>query len=293
MYKNIGIIIKSHLDCKNDAVAKVLQVLESLGCLVHFEEHELAELPCASHCKIFTVHSILDALVTIGGDGTIIKAVRLYKDMQCPIITVHQGTVGFLAEIDLDEVGTVLPELLQGNGNTEERSLVHATVMDGDTEVFSEDALNEIVIAQGSIARLFDLDVEIDGDMLASYQADGLLIATPTGSTAYNLSAGGPIVHPALQASIVTPINPYSLTQKPVVIPAHKELVVKPHVSDKQQVYVTVDGQASFLLTKGNTLHVRKSLQHITFLRRKEDTFFHTLRTKLKWAESVNKTADS
>lgn len=289
MYKKIGIIIKSHLDCKNDAVAQVLTVLESLDCLVYFEEHDLAELPCAKHCTTFTVKSTLDALVTIGGDGTIIKAVRLYKDMQCPIITVHQGTVGFLAEIDLTEVATVLPVLLQGGGNNEPRSLITATVFKESKPVFTADALNEIVISQGSIARLFELDVEIDGDMLASYQADGLLIATPTGSTAYNLSAGGPIVHPTLQASIVTPINPYSLTQKPVVIPAHKELVVRPSISEQQQVYVTIDGQQSCLLSDGCTLHVRQSKKHITFLRRKEDTFFHTLRTKLKWAESVKK----
>lgn len=287
MYKRIGIVIKANSSTKNDAVAQILATLQSLGCTVFCEPNAQLNVPCLLHYPEFTITTQLDVLLTIGGDGTIIRAARDYAVMNCPLITIHQGTIGFLAEINIEDVPQILPLLLQGNGTLEQRSLLAATIVSNGTEFTLPSALNEVVISQGAIARLFDMHVEIDGDILANYQADGLLIATPTGSTAYNLSAGGPIVHPAMQATIVTPINPYSLSQKPIVIPAAKHLMITPTIQAEQEIYVTIDGQSSHSMQPGDILQVQLAPNWITFLRCKEDTFFHTLRTKLKWAERI------
>ncbi len=235
--------------------------------------------------------SAIDALVVVGGDGTILRTVRERRNFSVPLIAINRGSVGFLTEMPMDEVQVLLPALLTGNGIIEERSILSVEVWRGDACVFHNIALNEAAISQGTIARLLDLRTSVNNEALSTYHADGLIIATPTGSTAYSLAAGGPVVHPRLSAMILTPINPHSLTQKAIVIPG--ESVIETEILKKKDpfldasVSLTLDGQIYTQLEKHDVVRVRVYDETVKFLRRKQDTFFHTLRTKLRWGERI------
>lgn len=291
-YKRVGITVKSGLTYKNESVTKVIDILTSLGADIFIDPARCSDVECMGGFKPFTSEDAIDLLVVVGGDGTILRAIREMKTFSTPILSVNRGTVGFLAETELDEAEVIIPKLLMGEGEIEKRSILSVTAMRGSEEVFSGFALNEAVIAQGTIARLVDLRTRVNGEDLTSFHADGLIISTPTGSTAYSLAAGGPIVHPSLSATILTPINPHSFSQKPVVIPSHQEITVevmtKSNKFQDTEVVLTVDGQVYVPLQNGDTVKTCACGDTVQFLRRKQDTFFGTLRTKLKWGERVD-----
>ena len=292
-YKRVGITVKSGLSYKNEAVTKILSILDTLGAEVLIDEKRMSDVPKASTHKAFTDVKDIDLLLVIGGDGTILRAVRELKDFSTPIFSVNRGTVGFMAEAEFDEAETLLPKLLQGEGIVEERSIIMITAKRGDQELYSGFALNEAVIAQGTIARLVDLRATVNGEPLTTFNADGLIISTPTGSTAYSLAAGGPIVHPTLNATILTPINPHSFSQKPVVIPSSYEVSIEVLAETNKfkdtEVVLTLDGQMYVPLQNGDVVRCCGCEQTVKFLRRRQDTFFGTLRKKLKWGEGVER----
>jgi len=246
---------------------------------------------CSSNLEKMDQIEDLDLLIVIGGDGTILRSVREMKDFSIPILSVNWGTVGFLSEIKLDEAEELIPLLLTGGAVIEERGILDVVAKRDGQELFSGHALNEAVIAQGTIARLVDLRTKVNDEELTTFNADGLIISTPTGSTAYSLAAGGPVVYPTLKAMILTPINPYSFGQKPIVIPGDAvveiEVLTKENKFQDTEVVLTVDGQVYVPLQRGDTVHAHVNSKTIKFLRRKQDTFFSTLRTKLKWGENA------
>lgn len=217
-------------------------------------------------------------------------------DFSVPILSVNRGTVGFLSELSLREVEGMIPHFLRGKGKVEERSLMDITATRGRKVLWKGRVLNEAVISQGAISRLIDLKTSVNGDALATFHADGIIIATPTGSTAYSLAAGGPIVHPQLQATILTPINPHSFTQKPLVLPGDEEVEVtiltKPNKFGDIEVSLTLDGQTYVTLKRNDVVHATASKDTIKFLRRSEETYFTTLRSKLKWGERIKQEND-
>lgn len=289
-FKRIGVTVKSGLSYKNEAVEKVLRILDSLGAKVLIDENRMSDLPEARTHEAYEDSSDIDLLVVIGGDGTILRAVREIKDFSIPIFSVNRGTVGFLAEIELDEAEEIIPKVLNGEGVIEERSILTVTGMRDGKEFVSGFALNEAVIAQGTIARLVDLDVTVKNEVLTTFNADGLIVATPTGSTAYSLAAGGPIVYPTLNATILTPINPHSFGQKPIAIPSDFDVSIKVNAPTNKfrdtEVVLTMDGQKYVPLKDQDVIHCCGCDNTVKFLRRSEDTFFHTLRKKLHWGES-------
>jgi NAD+ kinase len=291
-YKRVGITVKSGLTYKNESVTKVIDILTGLGADIFIDPTRCSDVECMGGFKPYNSEDAIDLLVVIGGDGTILRAIRDMKTFSTPILSVNRGTVGFLAETELDEAEVIIPKLLTGEGEIEDRSVLSVTATRGSEEVFSGFALNEAVIAQGTIARLVDLRTQVNGEDLTSFHADGLIISTPTGSTAYSLAAGGPIVHPTLSATILTPINPHSFSQKPVVIPSHQEVTVevmtKSNKFQDTEVVLTVDGQVYVPLQNGDIVKACACGDTVQFLRRKQDTFFGTLRTKLKWGERVD-----
>jgi NAD+ kinase len=208
-----------------------------------------------------------------------------------PILSVNRGTLGFLAETALDEAETIIPKLLGGKGKIEKRSLLAVRAQRGKRILYSGYVLNEAVISQGAIARLIDLKTMVQGEHLTTFHADGVILATPTGSTAYSLAAGGPIVHPRLPCTIVTPINPHSFTQKPIVLPhdqsVHIEVMTKDNKFSDVRVSLTLDGQTYVTLKRGDVVSAALDGTTVKFLRRKEDTFYETLRNKLKWGEGL------
>lgn len=293
MYKRIGITVKSGISHKSEAVQTVIAILRKYGADIRIDAQRMGDLACAE--GLTAMHDMdgdIDLLIVIGGDGTILRTVREMRDFSIPILSINKGTVGFLSEIQLDEAGTLLPQLLRGDGVLEERSVLHVTAHRKNGEIFSGHALNEAVIAQGTIARLVSLTTFVNGEELTSFHADGLMLSSPTGSTAYSLAAGGPVVHPGIAAIILTPINPYSFSQKPLVIPGDATVRVDVHTKQNKfrdaEVVLTLDGQVCVPLQRNDSIHVHVPPQKIQFLRRKQDTFYRTLRAKLKWGERVD-----
>jgi len=289
-YSNIGLTVKSGFDHKDEAVSQVLKILRKEHCTVFVDTLRMADLRCAHGCLPLDPKQRIDLSIVIGGDGTVLRSIREMSDPTVPILSINRGTIGFLAEIELKEIDHVLPELLKGNGTFDERSLLKVEAHRGKKTFYSGIALNEAVIAQGTIARLIDLHTSVNGESLTIYHADGLIIATPTGSTAYSLAAGGPIVHPSFHSAIIlTPINPHSFSQKPIVLSgmSRVEVCVEMRVRKFADVDVnlTIDGQMYIPLQEGDCLRVTTAKQTIKFLRRKQDSFVATLRTKLKWGE--------
>ncbi len=291
-FKTVGLTIKSELSQKDASVSRVLAALQQEDINVLIDAKRMKGLQCTRDLGAMRGKKpAIDLLIVIGGDGTIFRAVRELGDCDIAILGINRGAIGFLSEVDFDEVETVLPQLLHGRGTLEERHLLSVEVFRGRKVVFRGRALNEAVIAQGAIARLLYLQTTVRGEALTTYRADGLIVATPTGSTAYSLSAGGPIVHPRLPAIILTPINPHSFTQKPIVLPGgdtvEVEVLQKENKFVDTEVSLTLDGQVYHPLRRFDRIIVKSDPHTVKFLRRKQDTFLRTLRTKLKWGESL------
>ncbi|MEQ1849375.1 MAG: NAD(+)/NADH kinase [Candidatus Peribacteraceae bacterium] len=289
-YKNIGITARSQMDGKDDAILHVIETIEREGGKALIDpERCTGALMKKRAC--YRSQKSLDALIVLGGDGTILRAVRERTNSSIPLMTINKGTLGFLAEMSLEEVTTMLPKFMRGYGKIEERRLLSISVKRGSKTIVSGNVLNEAVIAQGAISRLIDLETTVNGDPLTTFHADGVILATPTGSTAYSLAAGGPVVHPELPAMIVTPINPHSFTQKPIVLPSSSKLAImiqtKANKFGDVKVSLTLDGQTYVTLTRGDILHVTVAPEKVRFIRRPEETYFGTLRNKLKWGERL------
>lgn len=288
--KSIGLTVKLHMENKDAIVASVIRVLTALGMDVFVDEYTV-NVPSADGLRRIARVSDLDVLIAVGGDGTILRSIRELRPGAVPVIAINAGSVGFLSELPLSEMSSKLPSLLEGHGTVEHRTCLDADVIRGGKTVFSCTALNDVVISQGTISRLLDLQASIGGQFLATYHADGLIVSTPTGSTAYSLAAGGPVVHPVVSALILTPINPHSFTQKPIVIPGDSPIEVSITDSvmppfENATVGLTVDGQVYHALEQGDSIVVRTGAA-IHFLRGTSDAFYRALRTKLKWGEGI------
>lgn len=239
-------------------------------------------------CSRDELPSCSDLIVVLGGDGTLIgTAARVANaGLDVPILGVNFGSLGFLTEITLPELFPAMESVLNGTAQIESRMMLRAvTLRDGMT--FSDRlALNDVVITKGTLSRIIDLAVEIGDQPVMHVRADGLIIATPTGSTAYNLAAGGPIVHPAVDAVLVTPIAPHMLTNRPIVVRADSEIRVRPAAnSSYDELFVTLDGQTGHSLQANDVVVVQKAPLTVRLVRAETRTYFDVLREKLKWSE--------
>lgn len=225
----------------------------------------------------------LSFVVVLGGDGTLLSASRAVAKAGTPVLGVNLGSLGFLTDVRLEDLYSTLGEIDKGLCCWEPRSMVHCEVVRKDAPVAQFEALNDIVVGKGTISRLNHCDVYIDGVFVSGYQADSMIIATPTGSTAYSLAAGGPIMMPSVQALIVSPVSAHSLTHRPLVVPDSSkiELVVK---TGDEEAYLSVDGQMSMPMYDGDRVRCHKS-EHQVKLLRTHGSFFDVLRAKLKWGQ--------
>ena len=223
-------------------------------------------------------------MIVLGGDGTLLAAARAVAKANIPLLAVNLGSLGFLTEVKLEELYASI-EAVEKNGCTREsRSMVRCGVVRRGKEVEHFDALNDVVVSKRTIARMAEVDVHVNGEFVANYKADGVIISTPTGSTAYSLAAGGPVLEPGVEAIIITPISPHALTNRPLVLRDSSEvkLVVKGTTDD---TYLTVDGQTGMPLLEGDQIVCRKSEYRVQLVRLPGRTFFDVLRAKLKWGE--------
>lgn len=226
----------------------------------------------------------VDLLVVLGGDGTLLAAARLLDERAVPILAINLGSLGFLTEITLEEMFGVLEDALAGRQHTSRRQMLEAEVRRAGKAVAVYRALNDAVLHKAALSRMIDYAVEIDGAFVSLFRADGLIISTPTGSTAYSLAAGGPIVFPSLEAFLITPICPHMLSNRPLVVPDTARIEVRLK-SAEDSVYLTVDGQVGMELSEGDTVAVRKSERSVELVTSPHRNYFELLRNRLRWGE--------
>jgi len=225
----------------------------------------------------------LDLVVVFGGDGTLLSAVRATATMDAPLLGVNLGSLGFLTDVPLSSLFSMLNTIVQGKAPVEQRTLMRCELLRGDATLGSYLAFNDVVVNKTALARLNTYELFVDGAFVTNYRADGMIVATPTGSTAYSLSAGGPVVMPTVNAFVITPVAPHSLTHRPLVVPdtAVVEILLR---SDEEVAYLSMDGQPGLDLRDGDRVRCRRSEHKVSLFRTSTD-FFHVLRTKLKWGE--------
>ncbi len=226
-----------------------------------------------------------DLLVVMGGDGTLLSVARHYGHLGIPILGVNVGGLGFLTEISLDELYPSMEQVLAGNFEVEERLMLQATLIRQGEPCWGEVVVNDAVVNKGALARIVELTTWIDGEYLTNYRADGLIVASPTGSTAYTLSAGGPIVYPTLRHILLLPICPFTLSNRPIILP--ETVTVAVTLGDKvRDTYLTVDGQVGQALQAYDRVEIRAAPHHLKLVKSPRRSYFEILRTKLGWGEA-------
>ena len=286
--RRVGLVAKHKLDAAAGVLAELAGWLEARGVSPVFETDTaaLAGLPPGRPTSAAEdLPRASDLIVVLGGDGTLIgTAGRIAQaGVSVPILGVNFGSLGFLTEITLPELYDSLESVLEGEAEIDERMMLQARTMRDGTVVADRAVVNDAVITKGALSRIIDLSVSVGDELVMQVRADGLIVATPTGSSAYNLAAGGPIVHPSVDAVLLTPIAPHMLTNRPVVLPASSRLCVAPLMNGKEEVFVTFDGQSGHALETGDTIEITRSSRTVRLVRASQRTYFDVLRQKLKW----------
>jgi NAD+ kinase len=280
----IAIISKPQKPELVDLLPNLLRWLDDHGYTTVMDSNSAEYLGCPACPREDMPALDPELVIVLGGDGTLLSAARSFARTDTPILSANLGSLGFLTEVPLSELFKTLDAWREGSCTIDERSMMHAELIrDGQIHA-AWDALNDVVISKGAIARMGDYAIDLDGQMVASFRADGIIVSTPTGSTAYNLAANGPIVMGSVNAMIVTPICPHLLTIRPIVIPGDIEVrVTVSGIAD--QTYLTVDGQEAVELQLGDQLRCRRSKYRVRLVRLGEHGLFNVLKSKLKWGE--------
>jgi NAD+ kinase len=281
----VGLVAKPDAAEAQRVVLQLLDWFGTRGLTVVLEKETAGLAPAAavSSARKSDLPAQVDALVVLGGDGTLLSMARAVGDLGVPILGVNLGGLGFLTATTLEEMLPALEALLAGGMAVEERMMLGARLVRGGQTVSEHIALNDVVITKSAMSRIIDLAVSVDGRHATAYRADGLIISTPTGSTAYNLSVGGPILFPTLDAVVLTPIAPHTLSNRPIVLPGAQRIDVT--LRGDQEVMLTMDGQVGVHLRERDVIQVEKASARIRLLRFAQKDFFSVLRTKLKWGE--------
>ncbi|NTU42516.1 MAG: NAD(+) kinase [Nitrospirales bacterium] len=281
--KRIGIICKTAKDEPVVILRDLLPWLREKGLEVFLEADAASVLNMEGYSRS-RIPFLVDVIIVLGGDGTMLSVARLVGDKGVPILGINLGGLGFITEVNREEIFDAVEKLLAGSCSMEERIMLTTHIHRHGEMISDYVVLNDIVINKGALARIIELETSVNGSYVTSFRADGLIIATPTGSTAYSLSAGGPILYPTLNSILITPICPHTLTNRPIVLPDDMsiEIVLK---SESEDVFLTFDGQVGFSLRKGDIVTVRKAAFTTKLLIPCQRDYFHVLRTKLKWGE--------
>jgi NAD+ kinase len=282
--ETVGIISKPAVPAAADVVPRLLAWLEARGLRVRYDEGTAVYAGRTDGLQREEVPEGCDLLIVLGGDGTLLSAARAIGSRQIPLFAVNLGGLGFLTAITIDELYPELERALRGEHRIGRRKLLHAVVRRGDRVVSRYEALNDVVLTKAAIARIIDLDTYVDKQFVCAYKADGLIVSTPTGSTAYSLSAGGPIIFPSVPTICLTPICPHMLTYRPVLVAETSEVEVRCRGEDAS-VYLTIDGQIGEPLKKDDSVVCRSSEYALHLIRPPRMMFFDVLRQKLKWGE--------
>lgn len=279
----VGIVAKPGATEARDVILRLIEWLGGRGLTPVLEKETAALVPTASVACVGKpeLPAQVDLVVVLGGDGTLLSMARAVGDLGVPLLGVNLGGLGFLTATTLEEMVPALEALLAGRMAADERMMLTTRVVRNRQRLCEYAALNDVVITKAAVSRIIDLAVSVEGQHATEYRADGLIISTPTGSTAYSLSAGGPILFPTMDAIVLTPICSHTLTNRPIVLPGMHRVEVT--LLADQEVMVTVDGQVGVNLKQGDTVEVVKAAARIRLVRFPQKDFFSVLRTKLKW----------
>jgi len=269
--KRIGIVHKVTSGGATETAKLVRTFLQHRGVTVADDEDDAARTA--------------ELVVVLGGDGTLIHAARLLAGRPVPILGINMGSLGFMTEIPQSELYGALEQVLAGRALVSERMKLRVNLFRGASAeaVVDAEVLNDAVIGKGALAKMAELDLRCSGQWVATYKADGIIVATPTGSTAYSLAANGPIVFPTMKGLVITPISPHTLTQRPIVLPDDKEAEIL--LANESEVYLTLDGQKGLQLQRGDRVCVRAAPNRVLLVRNPRIDFFGILRAKLRWGE--------
>jgi NAD+ kinase len=286
-FRHVALIGKYHAQGSRSALEDIAQFLKTLGCEVAIEKdtanntglNQFQTLDAAgigAHC---------DLALVVGGDGTMLGIGRLLAQFGVPLVGINQGRLGFITDISFDDYQDTLKPMLRGEYVEERRWMMQGNVMRDGQCVFSATAMNDVVVNRGASAGMVELRVEVDGHFVANQRADGLIIASPTGSTAYALSAGGPLLHPSIGGWVLVPIAPHTLSNRPIVLPDAGEITIE--MVAGRDASANFDMQSLASLQHGDRITVRRSEHQMRFLHPKGWSYFDTLRKKLHWNEGV------
>jgi NAD+ kinase len=286
--RRVGVVIKPHQQDALTTICQLIKWLNERGIeLVGGPEVDRERIEHQTGCAIETVENerlgaSVDLMVVLGGDGTMIATARMLGDSEVPVLGINYGSLGYLAEFKVAEMFPALESILRGDFRLDNRVMLAAELTRGDKRMLHTRVLNDVVISKSALARIIELDSHLNGQFVNSFRADGLIVSTPTGSTAYNLSAGGPIIYPSMNAVVITPICPFTLSNRPIVVPddALIELSLK---TPDEEVALTLDGQVGFPLEAGDRVLIRKSRTTFNLIQPTNRNYFEVLRDKLRW----------
>jgi NAD+ kinase len=286
-FKTIGLIAKSGAPAVAHTLTKLIEDLRQRDLRVVLDESAAVyfQRPDEAVLNRWELAKGCDLAIVVGGDGTLLNAARSLADADVAVLGVNLGRLGFLADVSPGEMHERLDEILAGQYEEEHRSLIHASVLRDGRRVSESDALNDVVIHKWDIARMIEVDTTIDGRFLNSLRADGLIVSTPTGSTAYALSGGGPILDPALKALVLVPICPHTLSNRPIVVSDRVKIEIVVRGENSTEAQITWDGQVNFELTSGDRVRIKRKDHDLRLIHPRNHDHFDIMRKKLRWAE--------
>lgn len=286
--KRIGIVLKPH---QPEALRTICELVEWLAerdiKVVGGPELERERIEHQTGCAVDEVStdrlaSDVDLMLVLGGDGTMIATARTIGNQEIPVIGVNYGGLGYLAEFRIEELYTGLEAVLSGNYRLDKRMMLDVELRREDAVLDRSRVLNDVVINKSALARIIEIETHFNGQFVNSFRSDGLIVSTPTGSTAYNLSAGGPMIFPSMNAVVITPICPFTLSNRPIVVPDNSEIELRLK-TDHEEVALTLDGQVGFPLKIGDVVVIRKSRTTFNLVQPSNRNYFDVLRDKLRW----------
>lgn len=293
-FRNIGIIGRLGSSHVLETIRRLIRYLSARHLQVILEESIAQMLPGHSQqvCNRKLLGEVCDLVIVVGGDGSMLGAARALVNYSTPVLGVNRGNLGFLTDICPENLEEQVEDVLAGNYMVEQRFLLETEVRRGDNPIGQGDALNDVVLHPGKSTRMISFELFIDGQFVYRVKADGLIIATPTGSTAYALSAGGPIMHPRLDAIVIVPMYPHTLSSRPMVVNADSELKIV--LDTEMSIYplISCDGQNDISCTPGDTLHIKRKPQKLRLIHPFEHNFYEVCRNKLGWESSLTQGRD-
>jgi NAD+ kinase len=286
--QRVGVVVKRHQPDALETLCRLTEWLNERGIsLLGGPEIERERIEHKTGCSVQIVEpdqlaANVDLILVLGGDGTMIGTARMVGDTDVPVIGVNYGGLGYLAEFRIEELFGALESILKGQYKLEKRVMLAVELFRGDDHVSGNRVLNDVVINKSALARIIEIEAYLNQQFVNSFRADGLIVSTPTGSTAYNLSAGGPVIYPSMNAIVITPICPFTLSNRPIVVPDDAEIELRLKTPD-EEVALTLDGQVGFPLKVEDRVLIRKSGTTFNLVQPMNRNYFEVLRDKLRW----------